>query len=462
MEKNISFSPSGVNTLEIFLTKEEIRPFIEAGFRKIQQNVNVPGFRPGKVPRPMLEKMYGKAVENDSHIDIVNEYFPKIAKEENFLLIDNPNLKDIQKTDDGTRYVIEFHTVPEFELSDYKSLELYEPVHVVTSDEIENELEEIALKHAEYEDAETVDSHDFVVHLGVELANQEHEHDHDHDHDHEGHHHHEHQSIYLRDQRVDSEFRSLFLNRKAGENFTHTTTSQAGEFEYRYIIEGVQKVNPKPIDDALAALESNDQFTNLEDFRRDLEFRLQDYWDDKSRTEMENQIMDKITRDNSHIIVPASLKENALESLIENLKQQYRVKKEDKQFDALLRTQYDKLAENYARWDMIKNKITKDEKIEIEDYDIDDWIAKVKKAFPAYEDSMLRNLIEQDENIKNQILSKKVFDFILGFSATNETSFDDFYKQRQMELADAQKPMIETEPYNPNDVGEDFEQEEKE
>jgi len=80
VEKNISFSASGVNTLEIFLSKEEIRPFIEEGFRKIQQNVNVPGFRPGKVPRQMLEKMYGKAVENDSHIDIVNEYFPKIAK----------------------------------------------------------------------------------------------------------------------------------------------------------------------------------------------------------------------------------------------------------------------------------------------------------------------------------------------------------------------------------------------
>ncbi len=158
---------------------------------------------------------------------------------------------------------------------------------------------------------------------------------------------------------------------------------------------------------------------------------------DKTRNEMENQIMDKITRDNSHISVPASLKENALQSLIENLKQQYKVKKDDTQFDALLRTQYDKLAENYARWDMIKNKITKDEKIEVEDFDIDDWIAKVKKAFPAYEDSMLRNLIEQDENIKNQILSKKVFDFFSDFRY-KRYSFDDFYKQRQMELAEAQ------------------------
>jgi len=152
---------------------------------------------------------------------------------------------------------------------------------------------------------------------------------------------------------------------------------------------------------------------------------------------MENQIMDKITRDNSHISVPASLKENALQSLIENLKQQYKVKKDDTQFDALLRTQYDKLAENYARWDMIKNKITKDEKIEVEDFDIDDWIAKVKKAFPAYEDSMLRNLIEQDENIKNQIFPKK-FSISSRIFATNDISFDDFTKQRQMELAEAQ------------------------
>lgn len=451
MEKNISYSASGVNTLEIFLSNAEILPFIDEGYRKIQHNVNIPGFRKGKVPRHMMEKMYGKAVENDANIDIVNEYFPKIAKEENIMLIDNPNLKDIQKTDDGVRYIIEFQTVPEFEISDYKTIELYEPQHVVTSDEVEVELEELSLKHAEYEDAESVDSHDFVVHLGVEVVNPEAE-DHDHDHDHEGHHHHEHQSVYLRDQRVDSEFRNLFLNRKKGEDFIHTGTTQAGEFQYRYIIEGVQRVNPKPIDDELASLESNNQFTNLDDFRRDLEFRLQDYWDDKTRNEMENQIMDKITRDNSHIIVPASLKESALLSLIDNMKQQYKIKKDDKQFDDMLRSQYDKVAENYARWDMIKNKITKDESIEVEEYDIDDWIAKVKKAFPAYEDAMLRNLINQDENVKNQILSKKVFDFILGFATTNETTFEDFYKQRQMEIAESQKPLVDVEPYDPNEV----------
>jgi len=75
--------------------------------------------------------------------------------------------------------------------------------------------------------------------LGVELANEEHDHEHDHEHEH--HHHHEHQSIYLRDQRVDAEFRAMFLNRKVGENFTHTTASQAGDVEYRYIIESVRK-----------------------------------------------------------------------------------------------------------------------------------------------------------------------------------------------------------------------------
>jgi len=453
VEKNISYSANGVNTLEIFLTKAEIQPFLNAGFAKIKKDVKVPGFRPGKVPQHMLEKMYGKAVENDSHIDIVNEFFPKIAKEENFELIDNPNLKDIQKTDDGTRYIIEFITVPDFEISDYKSLEIYEPVHVVTSEEVENELDEIALKHADYEEAESIDSPDFVAHIGIEPLNDEgDDHDHEHHHDHEGHdhHHHEHQSVYLRDTRLDADFRNAFLNRKSGETFEHTTTTQNGEFKYRYIIEKVERVNPKPIDDALAELDSEKKFSNLADFRQDLEFRLQDYWDDKARTEIENQIMDKITRDNMSLEVPPSLRETALQSLIDNMKMQYQIKKEDTQFDAMLRTQYEKLAENYARWDMIKNKIVREEKIEIEDYDINDWIMKVQKAFPAYDETMLRGLIEQDENIKNQIMAKKVFDFILGFATTNEISFDDFYKQRQMEASEANKPLIETAEYDPN------------
>jgi trigger factor len=454
VEKNINYSTSGINTLELTLTKAEVNARFDIAYNELQKNVNIQGFRKGKVPLPMLKKLYGKAVEAETNVDIVNEYFPKIAQEENLMLIANPILKNVEKIDDNYKYTIEFQTVPQFEVKDYKDITIYEPVHVVTSEEVDRELDQIALEFAEYEDVDSVESLDCLVNVGVEPVHEHEEHE-EHDHDH---HHHEHQSIYLRDEKYLIDFRDLFLNRKVGDVFTYHNPERADEPEMKIVIESIQRVTPPAIDNELAKKYSKDEFDSIDDLRKDLEFKIQDYWDEKARQEMENQMMDIITKNNSHIVVPEPLIENALDILVENLKKQYGLKKEDKQLDPILRTNYRKTAENFARWDMIRNEIMKIEDIKLEDYDIDDFIETNKHHLPEASVEQLKEIINSNEQVLDKIKSKKLFDLLLGYATTEEISFDDFYKKRQMEAEQENAPKIQAEEYNPLENDEDSEE----
>lgn len=454
MEKNINFSQSGVNTLELFLTNSETEPFFTKAYSELQQKVAIAGFRKGKVPVAMLKKLYGKSIEAEVNVDIVNDYFPKIAEDNNLSLISNPILKDVQYQDDGMKYIIEFQTVPEFQINNYQDLSIYEPIHITTSEEIEQELDQIALEYAEYEDADSIDSLDYVVNVGVEPIKEGEEDEHHHDEHH--HHNHDHQSIYLRDKQFFADFRNAFLNKKVGDVFNFKSAEKPDEPELKIYIESVQRVTPPALDDELAKKYSNQKLDTIEDLRKDIEFRIQDYWDNKSRQEIENQLMDTITKQNSHIVVPEPLIENALDILVENLKKQYNIKKEDTKLDATLRTTYRKTAENYARWDMIRNEIIKKEAIEIEDYDIDDFIEKNKESLPDVSVEQLHELIQGNNQIKENLKNKKLFDLLIGFSTTNDISFEDYYKQREIENAEkSDSPKIKTEEYNPLNSDED-------
>lgn len=446
VEKTINYSTSGINTLELTLTKAEVNARFDIAYNELQKNVNIQGFRKGKVPLHMLKQLYGKAVEAETNVDIVNEYFPKIAQEENLMLIANPILKDVQKTDDSYKYIIEFQTVPQFEVKDYKDLTIYEPVHVVTSEEVDREIDQIALEFAEYEDVTSVESHDCLVNVGIEPVHEHDEHEHD---EHEHHHHHEHQSIYLRDEKYYIDFRDAFLYKKVGDEFTYHNPERPDEPEMKIIIESIQRVTPPAVDDELAKKYSKGQFETIDDLRKDLEFKIQDYWDEKARQEMENQIMDIITKNNSHIVVPEPLIENALDILVDNLKKQYGLKKEDKQLDPILRTNYRKTAENFARWDMIRNEIMKIEDIKLEDYDIDDFIETNKQHLPDATVEQLKEIINANEQVLDKIKSKKLFDLLLGYATTEEISFDDYYKKRQMEAEQENAPKIQAEEYDP-------------
>ena len=130
--------------LKIVLPKEEVNKELDAGFQKVKKDANIKGFRRGKVPRHILEKTYGQQVKAEVAEKLVQAtYFDAIEKEK-LDVVAHPEIKAPVFEDDGSfSYEAEVDTRPQFELNEYKGLEIEKQEISVTDEEIDNEVERL-------------------------------------------------------------------------------------------------------------------------------------------------------------------------------------------------------------------------------------------------------------------------------------------------------------------------------
>ena len=143
MEKELKKIDECTRELTITLTTDELQPHYEKAYKAMQPKVNLEGFRKGRVPISMIKKMYGKGIEADADQDLINDLFRNYTQEENIQVLGTPTLKNLDKDDKGIKYIIEFETLPTITLKDYKGVAIDEPVHTVTDQEVQDELEYI-------------------------------------------------------------------------------------------------------------------------------------------------------------------------------------------------------------------------------------------------------------------------------------------------------------------------------
>ncbi len=141
------------------ITVEFERSLLESGidkaYRKICKSISIPGFRKGKAPRKMVEKMYGAEVFYE---DGVEEIFPEIYKEtvldQGVKAVGQPSISDMNVTADTVTIVIETALYPEVKLGQYKGLEISKAEAAVSEEEIEAELDRKAKDIAAIETVE--------------------------------------------------------------------------------------------------------------------------------------------------------------------------------------------------------------------------------------------------------------------------------------------------------------------
>jgi len=132
--------------LEITVDGESFREAIRAVYAKEAQNITVKGFRKGKAPLHMVEKMYGEAVFLEDAINFLYEDLLLGAVDEAGL-----KLVDVEKTEitsiskaDGAELKVVVIVEPEVELGDYKDIAVERVIPVVTDDEVKEEIDRLA------------------------------------------------------------------------------------------------------------------------------------------------------------------------------------------------------------------------------------------------------------------------------------------------------------------------------
>jgi trigger factor len=108
------------------------------GFREINKQVQFPGFRKGKAPRAVLEKRYGKEVLDDVRQTLADEALKQAVDQEAFKLLGQPELIEVGDLKSGApaKLTLEAEIYPEFELPEYKGLELKRQTPAVQDHEV--------------------------------------------------------------------------------------------------------------------------------------------------------------------------------------------------------------------------------------------------------------------------------------------------------------------------------------
>ena len=143
LEKNMA-------KLTIEVSADDLEKALQNAYKKQKNKINIPGFRKGKVPRQMIEKMYGPDIFYD---DAVNDLMPKAyadAYEECGLdIVSRPEV-DVVQIEKGKPFIFtaEVAVKPEVILGEYKGLEVEKISAEVEPEEVEKRLKEEAEKNA--------------------------------------------------------------------------------------------------------------------------------------------------------------------------------------------------------------------------------------------------------------------------------------------------------------------------
>ena len=284
-------------------------------YRKSVKNITIPGFRKGKAPRAIVEKMYGKEVFYE---DAINEVIPAAYTEAvadfDKVIVSQPEF-DVETIDEnGVVLTATFYTKPDAAIADYLGLEVTRTVKEADDEEVANELShvqsrnsrmiEITDRAAAMEDVANIDFDGTVD--GVAFAGGKAE----------GH------SLKLGSGQFIPGFEEQIVGRNIGEEFDVTVTFpedyhaedlKGKEAVFHCKLNGLQFNELPVLDDDFAKDVS--EFDTLDEYKADIKAKLQENHNKQADAQVEEQII-KALCEKLEAEIPEAMYENETENFV--------------------------------------------------------------------------------------------------------------------------------------------------
>jgi trigger factor len=158
-------SPTRVR-LTVEVPFKELEPSLQAAYKKVAQQVRVPGFRPGKVPARIIEQRFGRAVVLE---ETLNDALPKLygqaVDESDVFPVSQPEI-EVTKIEDGEQveFTAEVDVRPTFDVPDFEGLEVVVDAVEVTDEDIDTQIDALRQRFATLTGVERAASNgDYVV-----------------------------------------------------------------------------------------------------------------------------------------------------------------------------------------------------------------------------------------------------------------------------------------------------------
>jgi len=145
---------------KVVLPKAELDQLVSTKLEGLKERVNLPGFRPGKVPLPHLKRIYGKAVMGEVIEQAIADANSKIVSDSGLRLAMEPKisfpseqptvLNEVIEGKADLAYTVALEILPKIELVNFKTVRLEKPVAPVTDEEVDEAIQRIAEANRTY------------------------------------------------------------------------------------------------------------------------------------------------------------------------------------------------------------------------------------------------------------------------------------------------------------------------
>lgn len=420
MEFKIEKKGTNKAIIEVEVEAEKFEEGLQKSYLKNAKYFKIPGFRPGKAPRSLIERAYGEEVFYDDAIDyVLNETYPKVIEESKLEVVSRPEV-DIVQVGKGKSFIYkaEVYVKPEFELGQYKGIEIKKIEYPVAEEEVEHELEHLREENARFVPVErevmqgdivTIDFEGFVDGEPIKSgAAQDYE-------------------LTIGSNSFIPGFEDQLIGMKKGEEKEIEVTfpedyqepSLAGKkATFKVKVKDIKVKELPELDDEFAKDVS--EFETLEELKQSIRNRIKEKNDQRAKDEMIDAILEKIAQ-NTSIDIPEPMIENQINYYVEDVARnlQYfgmtyeRYLQAIGKTDAEFRSQFRERAEKAVRNNLILEKIAKVENIQATEEDLQKELERLAKMYNLEVDKLKERLSEDDiEYIKEGIILNKAIDFI--------------------------------------------------
>lgn len=142
-----TLSPTRVR-ISIDLDFKDLEPHVATAYQTLSQQVSIPGFRKGKVPRQLIDQRVGRgAVLNEAINTALPEFYSQAARENEVLIVGRPNV-DIKELKDNeiVKFEVEVDVRPEIKLPDFSEIELSVPDVELSEKDVEDQVEALRIR----------------------------------------------------------------------------------------------------------------------------------------------------------------------------------------------------------------------------------------------------------------------------------------------------------------------------
>ena len=418
LEKNMA-------KLTIEVSAQELEAAIQSAYQKNKSRISVPGFRKGKVPRQMIEKMYGKEIfYEDAANALIPGAYDKAMEECEESIVSSPKIEVVQ-IEAGKPFIFtaEVALKPEVKLGKYKGVKVDKEVITVTEEEVAAEIEkerennartiEVEGRAVEDGDIATIDFEGFVDGVAFEGGKGEN------------------YPLTIGSGSFIPGFEEQLIGKNKDEevdvNVTfpedyHAEELKGKEALFKVTVKEVKTKELPEVDDEFAAEVS--EFETLAEYKEDIRKKLTEKKEKEARNAKEEAVITAIIED-SAMEIPDAMLETQQRQMVDEFAQRLQMQgislEQYFQFTGLdaekMLEQAKPQADRRIKSRLVLEAIVAAEKITVSDEDYEKEIERMAEVYNMEKDKV-REMLGENETAKKQFMDDlaitKAADFVVS------------------------------------------------